>query len=114
MNEDCVFCKIVNGQIPSDKVSESQTSIAFNSIEPVAEHHILVIPKTHVPTFLDFETRHKDIFIDMVTLAQQVIKARKIDGGYKIAFNGGKYQVVPHVHMHILGGKINQGAVDQT
>lgn len=103
---DCVFCKIVKGEISSDGVSETKNIKAFNTIAPVSEHHILIIPKDHISSFTDLEENHKDIFMEMAKMAQKLIKDRDISDGYKLIFNGGKYQSVKHIHWHLLGGKL--------
>ena len=103
---DCIFCKIVNGDVPSKKVFENSDVMAFETIQPVAEHHILIIPKKHISIFLELKEDDKSIFIEMAKVAQEVIKIRKIENGYKLIFNGGKYQMVKHLHWHLLGGKL--------
>lgn len=102
--EDCIFCKIVSGEAPSTIEGQNDHAIAFRNIQPVADVHILVIPQKHIETFLDIE--EAEVVIHMTKLAQEVIAKNGIEGGYKLAFNGGKYQKVPHLHLHILGGEM--------
>src|SRR5260221_2855118 len=106
MEENCIFCKIINKQIPSTIVAENGEAIAFKTIKPIAEHHILIAPKTHIKAFVDLKNEHKDIFMDMINLAIKVIEENGISDGSKLAMNGGKYQSVPHLHWHILAGKL--------
>lgn len=91
---------------PAKIAFETSSTIAFDSILPVAKHHVLIIPKEHISTFTDLEENHKDTFMEMAKTAQQVINDRKISNGYKLIFNGGKYQAVKHIHWHLLGGKL--------
>lgn len=105
-SQDCIFCKIIKGELPSSIVAESNLSIAFNTNKPVAQHHVLIVPKKHIKSFLDLDFKDKDIFMDMIKLAQKIIKKCKIENNHKLALNGGKYQSVPHVHWHLLGGKL--------
>ena len=103
---DCIFCKIVKGVAPSKIQGESKSVIAFDSIAPVAKYHILITPKKHLDTFLDVKRADAELFYEMIYLAQKIIREKKIDGGYKLLFNGGKYQVVNHLHWHLLGGEL--------
>ncbi|HET7099126.1 MAG TPA: HIT domain-containing protein [Patescibacteria group bacterium] len=100
--DDCLFCKIIRGELPSKKVYEDDSALVFENINPVAEIHVLVVPKKHISTFLDLNSE-----IDsMVNAAQKVIKDKNISDGYKLIVNGGKYQSVPHFHLHLLAGKL--------
>jgi len=100
---DCVFCQIAKGTLSTNKFFENDQIIAFESNQPVAEIHTLVIPKKHINSFseLDGET-----IAAMLQAAQKVINEKNISTGYKTIFNGGKYQAIPHVHWHIIGGKL--------
>lgn len=101
---DCIFCKIVQGEAEADKVFENEKVIAFESIDPAAEVHTLVVSKKHVTTFMEIEDA--DLIFEMTKAAQEVVKKKNIESGYKTVFNGGKYQYVPHIHWHVLGGKL--------
>jgi len=103
---DCIFCKIAQGKASAKIEQETGNVIAFPSNVPVAEHHILIIPKEHISSFTDLEENHKDIFMEMAKVAQKLIVDKKITDGYKLIFNGGKYQFVKHIHWHLLGGKL--------
>lgn len=104
--DDCIFCKIAKGQAPAKIEMENSKIISFASISPAAEHHILIVPKIHIASFTDLGEKHKDIFMGMVKMAQDLIKAKKISSGYKLVFNGGKYQYVKHLHWHLLAGNL--------
>ncbi len=100
--KDCVFCRIVDKKLPASVEYEDEFVLAFKSIEPVSEFHILVIPKKHISTFMDIED---DVIFKMTEASQKIIKDKKISSGYKLVFNGGRYQAIPHLHWHLLGGK---------
>ncbi len=104
MNEECIFCKIVNGKAPATVEGENEHAMAFRSIDPVAEHHILIVPKKHIAHFDDISKEDGETVLDMVNLAQRLVSELKTEG-YKLAVNGGSYQVVPHLHWHLLTGK---------
>jgi histidine triad (HIT) family protein len=103
MTDDCVFCKIIKGEIPKKFEYEDTNVVAFYSNKPSAEIHLLIIPKKHIPTFLELD---KEI-VDMTKVAQKIIKDMNLGGGYRLCFNGGKYLEVQHVHLHLLAGKID-------
>lgn len=106
MDQNCIFCKIANHNAPAKIEFENGSVMAFPSIDPAAQIHLIIIPKVHILTFADLEEMHKDIFMDMAKAAQELIKMKNIEGGYKLIFNGGKYQSIPHIHWHLLGGKM--------
>ena len=104
---DCIFCKIIAGEIPSSKVYEDEKILAFNDINPMAPVHVLVIPKAHIPSCdgVDAENSHyvQHIFEKIPEIAQTV----GITNGYRVITNCGEdaKQSVKHLHFHILGGK---------
>jgi histidine triad (HIT) family protein len=99
---DCIFCKIAAHEAPATVELENDSVIAVKSINPAAKTHILIMPKKHVNTFLELG----DEIIEMTKAAQELIKKKGIKEAYKIAFNGGRYQSVGHVHWHLLGGEL--------
>src|SRR5437867_2560211 len=103
---DCIFCKIASREAPAKIEYESDSVVVFPSISPAAETHYLIVPKEHIETFLDVEDIHKEILLEMTKAAQEMINAKDIASGYKIVINGGKYQTVPHIHWHLLAGKL--------
>jgi len=112
--EDCVFCKIVKGEIPSNKVYENENVLAFDDIKPAAPIHVIVIPKKHISTFMDVGKDQMEDFIAVTEAIQQVARIKNIDQkGFKTVINcneeGG--QVVFHLHMHVLGGKKLRGGL---
>lgn len=105
---DCIFCKIVKKEVSASILMEKKRFIVFKDINPSADVHYLIVPKDHINSYVEFNSEHKDLLFDMHSVAQQIIKDKKIEGGYKIIFNGGKYQFVPHVHMHLMGGEMKK------
>jgi histidine triad (HIT) family protein len=105
---DCVFCKIVKGEIPSKKAADTINVLAFYDIDPSADNHILIIPKRHIETFLDIKKEHMKIVHQMLRLTQKLIKDKKTENKYKLVVNGGEYQYVSHLHWHLLGGEMKK------
>lgn len=105
---ECIFCKIVAGKIPAKKVAETDDILAFYDNKPSAQTHILIIPKQHMESFLDIEEKDSEVFSEMLRLAQNMIKENKIERKYKLVINGGEYQFVPHLHLHLLGGELKE------
>jgi histidine triad (HIT) family protein len=103
---DCIFCKIVKGEAPSSLELETENVMAFRSIDPAAEIHILIIPKKHIVAFTDIDQKDKEVFFEMLETAQRMVFEKKIDDGYKLIFNGGKHQAIKHLHWHLLGGDL--------
>jgi len=104
---ECIFCKIIKGDIPSKKVYEDDAVLAFDDISPMAPVHVVIIPKKHIATLMDVDTS-ADIMGRLMAAAQQVAKMKQVaDSGFRLAINcnadGG--QVVFHLHMHLLGGR---------
>ncbi len=103
--EDCIFCKIVRGEIPASIVYESDSVLAFDDINPMAPVHVVAVPKTHVATLMDVS---EGMMEGMVSAIQQIAQIKGIDKtGFRTVINcnedGG--QIVFHVHVHILGGR---------
>ncbi len=103
---DCIFCKIINKEIPSNVVYEDDEILAFNDIVPKSPVHILVIPKDHIETFNDIKDH--EITSKISKVIQKIVIEHKIDkSGYRVVINCNKDggQIVNHLHYHILGGK---------
>lgn len=105
---DCLFCKILDGEIPCDKVFENDEVIAFRDVNPQAPTHILIIPRKHISTVNDLTVDDKNIVAEMILSAQMVAKQEGIEeSGYRLVMNcnEGAGQTVFHIHLHILGGR---------
>ena len=104
---DCLFCKIVAGQIPSTKVYEDETVLAFRDIAPQAPTHILVIPKAHIDSVACITAENSAVVSHIFEVIAQVAAQEGLTGGYRVVSNCGAHagQTVHHLHFHILGGK---------
>ena len=105
---DCIFCKIVDGSIPSDKVFENDHVLAFRDLSPQAPHHILIIPKKHLASLNEFESEDAAIFGEMGQAAKALAKELSVDeAGYRVVVNCNEHggQTVFHTHMHFLAGR---------
>ena len=105
--ENCLFCKIVAGVIPSTKVYEDETVLAFRDIAPMAPTHILVIPKTHIPSVDGVSAENSAVVAHIFEVIPQIARAEGLEGGYRVVSNCGAAagQTVQHLHFHILGGR---------
>ena len=103
----CIFCKIVAGEIPSTKVYEDEAILAFRDINPMAPTHILVIPKTNIPSVDGVTAENSAIVAKIFEVIPKIAAAEGLTGGYRVVSNCGPDagQTVPHLHFHILGGK---------
>ena len=104
---DCIFCKIVAGVIPSTKVYEDETVLAFRDIAPMAPTHILVIPKEHITDAGSVTAENSAVVAHIFQVIPQIAKAEGLENGYRVVSNCGDDagQTVHHLHFHILGGK---------
>ena len=104
----CLFCKIIDREIPASIVYEDERVLAFNDINPQASTHVLVIPKQHVATLNDLDSAHDAIVGELVRRASAIAKERGIDAaGYRTVFNTNRDagQTVFHIHLHLIGGR---------
>jgi histidine triad (HIT) family protein len=103
---DCIFCKIVAGQIPAKKVHEDEELLAFHDIHPWAPVHILLVPKAHIATLYDAEPGHAALLGRMLGLAPRLMRQLGVHDGFRTVVNTGRNggQEVFHLHMHVMGG----------
>jgi histidine triad (HIT) family protein len=107
--EDCIFCKIVNKDIPAQAVYEDETIIAFDDINPQAPVHVLLIPKKHYTSLNDIPDDEKDLLGHILIKARQIAQLKGIkETGYRIVLNTARDsgQEVFHIHFHVLGGRL--------
>lgn len=104
---DCLFCKIVAGQIPSTKVYEDETVLAFRDIAPMAPTHVLVIPKEHISGVSQVREEDAPLVGHCIAVCAQVAQEEGLTNGYRVVSNCGSDagQTVPHLHFHVLGGR---------
>ena len=105
--ENCLFCKIIAGELPSTKVYEDETILAFRDIAPQAPTHVLVVPKVHIEDCNGITAENSAVIAHIFEVIPQIAKAEGRVTGYRVATNTGadSGQTVPHLHFHILGGK---------
>ncbi|MFC2017097.1 histidine triad nucleotide-binding protein [Chloroflexota bacterium] len=105
---DCIFCKIIAGEIPSDILYQDEEVIAFRDIHPIATTHLLIIPKRHISSLTHLSEEDLPLMGHIVNIANQLAKREGIaESGYRLVINCGKEggQLVPHLHMHLIGGR---------
>lgn len=106
--DDCLFCRIVGGEIPADIVYESERVLAFRDINPQAPTHVLIVPRRHVATINDITDEHREDIGNLFMAAKVIARAEGIDEqGYRVTMNcnEGAGQSVFHLHLHLLGGR---------
>lgn len=105
--EDCLFCKIIKGEIPSDKVYEDETVFAFRDIDPQAPTHVLVIPKQHIRSADDVTPENSAVISHIFEVIAIIAKQEGLTNGYRVVNNCGDSagQTVKHLHFHLMGGR---------
>ena len=106
---DCIFCKIVSGDIPSNKIYEDEQVIAFRDINPQAPTHVLVVPKRHIPGVNELAELDEALVGHVYGVIARLVRELGIDeSGYRVVVNSGAagQQSVPHLHFHVLGGRL--------
>jgi len=107
-NTDCVFCKIVSGEIPSKILYKDEEVLIFPDINPVAPVHLLVVPRKHIPSLAQMNDADTPLVGKMVRAAKQIAKKQGLlEKGYRLTINSGSDagQLVPHLHVHLMGGR---------
>ncbi len=108
MADDCLFCRIVAGEVPADVVHESETALAFRDVNPQAPVHVLVIPRRHLDNAATVEAADADVVAQLLLTARTVAEQEGVLAtGYRLVFNVGDDALnsVPHLHLHVLGGR---------
>ena len=111
---DCIFCKIVAGEISADVLYQDDEVIAFRDINPMAPTHLLIIPKKHIPSLAQLSKADSPLIVDMINAANDLATREGVsESGYRLVINSGKLggQLVPHLHMHLLGGRQLSGSL---
>lgn len=105
--ENCLFCKIINGDIPSSKVYEDEKCYAFKDINPQAPVHILVVPKAHIASVDEITASNSEYVARIFEVIPEIAKAAGLTNGYRVVSNCGDdaCQTVKHLHFHIIGGR---------
>ena len=103
MASECLFCSIIKNKIQTKFIYKDDDIVVFSDINPKSRVHLLVVPREHIKSFLDLSSKNILILTKMTKVIQRIIGAKKLEGGYQVIFNGGKYQHIPHLHWHLLG-----------
>lgn len=106
--DNCLFCKIIKGEIPSTKVYEDDEILAFRDIEPMAPVHVLIIPKKHISSLADLKPEDEDLIGKIYGVINKIAKQENIsESGFRVVTNSGEDggQTVKHLHFHLIGGK---------
>jgi len=106
-DHDCLFCKIINKEIPSEFSYEDDSFVVFKDINPKAPVHLLIVPKKHIRSINDLTFEHRDIIADIFEVAKKMAINNNVDkSGYKLFFNveKGGGQEIFHIHLHLIGG----------
>lgn len=104
---DCIFCKIISGEIPSNKAYEDDKVLAFYDLEPQAPVHILIVPKEHIACAADITPENSAVIAHIFEVAAIIAKEKVLDDGFRIVNNCGDSagQTVKHIHFHLMGGR---------
>lgn len=104
---DCIFCKIIKGEIPSNKVYEDAYTLAFHDLNPLAPVHVLVVPKTHIDSLDKVVEESRETMSHVLAAIPKIAKTLGLVNGYRVITNIGEdgRQSVKHLHLHLLGGK---------
>lgn len=104
---NCLFCKIIAGEIPSNKVYEDDTVLAFRDVSPQAPVHILIVPKAHIKSADEIDESNSQVVAHIFEVAAKIAKTENLTDGYRIVNNCGENagQTVKHLHFHLMGGR---------
>ncbi len=112
MADDCIFCKIINGEIKSDFVYKDEMTVAFDDIQPLAPVHVLIVPIEHISSLNEADSSKEALLGHVLKVCGEVARMKNVaQSGYRVVINTGPDggQVVPHLHVHVLGGRKMEG-----
>lgn len=103
---DCIFCKIINKEIPKEYEYESEALVVFPDINPAADVHLLIVPKKHLGGISDIEVSDGGLLTEIYQTVNKLVQENNLaENAYRVVVNGGRAQHVPHLHFHLLGGQ---------
>lgn len=103
---DCIFCKIINKEIPKEFTLETDTLVVFPDINPSADIHLLIVPKQHIGGIREIREDQEGLLAEVYKVVNKLVEDNNLtDNSYRVVVNGGKAQHVPHLHFHLLGGQ---------
>jgi len=114
MAEQCIFCRIVSGEVPSDIVYQDEDFLAFRDMSPQAPTHVLIIPRTHIGSVKELSEGQQDFVGRLMVIAKELAEREGIaESGYRLVMNSGPDggQLVPHLHVHLIGGRKLAGSL---
>jgi histidine triad (HIT) family protein len=105
--QDCIFCKIIRGEIPSRKVYEDEDLVAFHDIQPVAAVHFMIVPRRHLASLMEADDSHRDLLGKIMVTAPRLAREQGLTDGFRTIINTGRIsrQEVFHLHVHVIGDK---------
>lgn len=107
--DNCIFCKIINKEIPKNFDFESGNLVVFADINPSADVHLLIVPKQHIGGVSDFGAEHGSLLAEIYSVVNKLVSENNLtERAYRVVVNGGKAQHVPHLHFHLLGGNLRK------
>ena len=107
--DKCIFCQIINKEIPKEFIFESDKIVVFDDINPSADIHILIVPKKHIGGIEDLTEKDGEILVQIYQVVNKLISQYNLSHNlYRVVVNGGKAQHVPHLHFHLLGGNLKK------
>ena len=101
--KNCIFCKIINEELPTEFVHRDKDVFVFRDINPKAPVHLLVVPRAHIKSFLDIRDNQISLLTNLLKVIQRLVRSQKLQSGYRVVVNGGTRQEVEHLHFHLLG-----------
>jgi histidine triad (HIT) family protein len=101
--KDCLFCDILDRKTSTELVYKDKDLAVFADINPKSRVHLLIVSREHIKSFLDLSDKNNLLLTKMIKVIQRIIRDKKLEGGYQVIFNGGRYQHIPHLHWHLLG-----------
>lgn len=104
--DNCLFCKIINREIPSNIIYETDTLVVFPDISPAADIHLLIVPKKHIKGIWEIREEDGNLLGEVYQIVNKLVAENNLsDDLYRVVVNGGKAQHIPHLHFHLLGGQ---------
>ena len=100
--KDCIFCRIINEEIPTKFVHKDSDIFVFHDINPKAPTHLLIVPREHIKTVLDLADKHSWLLTKMIKVVQRLVRDKKLEKSFRVLINGGTHQIVDHLHFHLL------------
>lgn len=104
----CVFCRILAGELPAERIGEGESWIAFRDLNPQAPVHLLIVPREHIESLSELDASRVELAGELLQAAAEMARSEDLQAGYRVVANAGSDggQSVPHLHLHVLGGRV--------